>query len=97
MLSRSLGRIFEHTVHLSRVSAKLASFVRLPSWNGFVETADYALDTVGRFVDDMAELDGAEDGLLRRMIDDGVKGDVLRRIVVDLIVAAGDTVSSISK
>lgn len=66
--------------------------LHMPSWTGFVTTADYALDTVGRFVDEMERLENAEDGLLGAMLRNGIDGDKLQRICVDLILAAGDTV-----
>ncbi|XP_058803229.1 cytochrome P450 315a1, mitochondrial isoform X2 [Phymastichus coffea] len=91
ILSRNLGRIFEHSVHLSRISARLAMLINLPSWRGFVSTADYALGTVDRFVEQMEKLEDAQDGLTHRMIAKGITGDELKRIVVDLILAAGDT------
>ena len=94
VLSSSLGRIFEHSVHLSRMSARLAMLARLPSWSGFVSTADYALNTASRLVDEMSTLKGTEDGLLAQMISSGIQKEDLQRIVVDLILAAGDTVSS---
>ncbi|XP_011506420.1 PREDICTED: cytochrome P450 315a1, mitochondrial isoform X2 [Ceratosolen solmsi marchali] len=91
VLSRTLTRIFEHSVHLSRVSPRLAMLARFPSWCGFVTTADYALSAVSRLVEDMAKLENAEDGLLHQMMANGIRGAVLQRIVVDLILAAGDT------
>lgn len=92
-LSRSLGLIFEHSVQLAQLPAWLAHRLRLPSWRGFVSTADYALDAVNALVADMERLEGIEDGLMGRMIAAGIKGDALQRIVGDLILAAGDTVS----
>jgi hypothetical protein len=93
VLSHSLVQIFEHSVHLSRASARLAMLARFPSWCGFVATADYALKTVSRLVEEMTQLENAEDGLLHQMMANGIRGEVLQRIVVDLILAAGDTVS----
>ncbi|XP_001607634.2 cytochrome P450 315a1, mitochondrial [Nasonia vitripennis] len=91
ILSCSLSRIFEYSVHLSSVPARLAMLLRMPSWTGFVTAADYALDTVGRFVEEMEKLENAEDGLLGAMLRNGIDSEMLKRICVDLILAAGDT------
>ena len=92
-LSHSLHQIFEQSVHLLQVPASLAMHLRLPAWKLFVKAVDYALDTMDRFVQDMEKLEGVNEGLLGRFMSDGITGEMLRRIVVDLVVAAGDTVS----
>ncbi|XP_014218006.1 cytochrome P450 315a1, mitochondrial-like [Copidosoma floridanum] len=91
LFSRKLSQIFEYSVKLSRVRARLAETLRLPSWRGFVATTDYCFDTVDRLVQDMMGLGDAEDGMLGRMLADGLDEPMLRRIVADLIIAAGDT------
>ncbi|XP_014231427.1 cytochrome P450 315a1, mitochondrial [Trichogramma pretiosum] len=89
-LSRCLSGMFEHSVVLARLPATWAQRLGLPAWRGFVAKTDYSFETVERIVDEMARCPET-DGLLRRMMDSGVRGEMLNRIVIDLIFAAGDT------
>ncbi|KAK2581866.1 hypothetical protein KPH14_002329 [Odynerus spinipes] len=88
-LARTLHKIFEYTAELSVLPAKLAKTLKLPAWNKFVKSADLALGIVRMLVPKMVHLGG--DGLLQRMMDEGIRDDDLVRIVTDFIIAAGDT------
>lgn len=89
-LAGILCKIFRYSVHLAWLPAKLAMRANLPVWRKFVESVDEALETIRRLVPKMVILNG--DGLLQAMVDKGVVGEELLRIVIDLIIAAGDTV-----
>lgn len=88
-LARTLHKIFEYTVELSILPAKLAKTLKLPAWNKFVKSADSVLGIVQMLVYKMVRSGG--DGLLRTMMDEGIREDNLVRIVTDFVIAAGDT------
>lgn len=90
-LALMLHEIFVHSATLSMVPARLAMKLKLPAWTKFVRAADTILDKVCNLVPKMIELDS--DGLLRSMINNGIRDDDTVRIVADFIIAAGDTVS----
>lgn len=89
-LAQMLHQIFVYSTTLSMMPAKLAMRLRLPAWTKFVRTADAILVTVRNLVLKMIVLDS--DGLLRMMINEGIRDDDAVRIVTDFIIAAGDTV-----
>ncbi|XP_023288664.1 cytochrome P450 315a1, mitochondrial [Orussus abietinus] len=89
-LPKCLHKIFEYSAQLSLLPAQLAMRLRLPAWRKFVNAADEALGIVRALVPIMAR-HNAEGGLLKMMMDEGIRGDDLVRIVADLVLAAGDT------
>lgn len=93
-LALMLHQVFEQSVMLSMMSAKLAMRLKLPRWMKFVATADTILDTVRIMVPELIQLGG--DGLLSMMVNNGIRGHDAIRIVTDFIVAAGDTVRFIN-
>ncbi|XP_032686386.1 cytochrome P450 315a1, mitochondrial [Odontomachus brunneus] len=88
-LALMLHQVFEQSVMLSMMSAKLAMRLKLPRWMKFVATADTILDTVRIMVPELIQLGG--DGLLSMMVNNGIHGHDAVRIITDFIVAAGDT------
>lgn len=90
-LSRGLSQVFDRSTHVSRFP-KVDKYFNLPAWRGMVAAFDQALEAVDVIVEGMIELEGAENGFLRRMMDEGMERSMLQRIVGDLVVAAGDTV-----
>lgn len=90
-LAGILHKIFELSARLSVLPAKYAMKFRLPVWREFVKVADEALGMTRKLVPEMASLGG--DGLLYLMKQEGIQDEDLVRIVTDLILAAGDTVS----
>lgn len=91
-LSRVLTQIFDLTHKIIKYPHIEQLIVRLPWWRDLVKALDNALEAVDVTVDEMSELEGAENGLLRRMMDEGIEKSMLKGIIGDLIVAAGDTV-----
>lgn len=89
-LALMLHQIFMYSATLSVMPAKLAMRLKLPAWTEFVRTADTIMAKVRSLVPKMIHLDG--DGLLQMMMSNGIRDDDTVRIVVDFIIAAGDTV-----
>ncbi|XP_011267156.1 cytochrome P450 315a1, mitochondrial [Camponotus floridanus] len=88
-LALMLHRIFVFSATLSMMPAKLAMRLRLPAWTKFVHTADMIMAKVRSLVPDMISL--SSDGLLWMMMNEGIHNDDVVRIIVDFIIAAGDT------
>lgn len=91
-LSTSLYKIFLYSSRLNVISARKAKEMNLLWWRQFVEVVDHVLNVVKKTVLLMTTLNG--DGLLNDMVNAGINCDDLIRIVADLIIAAGDTVTS---
>ncbi|XP_033221676.1 cytochrome P450 315a1, mitochondrial-like isoform X2 [Belonocnema kinseyi] len=85
-------KIFKYSSRLNVISAKKAKEANFLWWNQFSRTLDDVLKKVMNVLLLMTRLDG--DGLLKNMIDAGIKNEDLIRIVADLIIAAGDTTTS---
>ncbi|XP_066589453.1 cytochrome P450 315a1, mitochondrial [Prorops nasuta] len=88
-LASNLHEIFEYTSQLSMLPAKLAMTWNFPSWRKFVKSADSAFSTLHSLVSKILDIGG--DGLLQRMMEDGVNKTDLSRIIGDFVLAAGDT------
>lgn len=92
ILAETLHEIFEYSAKLSIIPVKLAMNLRLPVWKKFVASADTAFEIVRMLVPEMAKLGG--NGLLKKMMDEGIRAEDAICIVTDFILAAGDTVRS---
>ncbi|XP_015522295.2 cytochrome P450 315a1, mitochondrial isoform X1 [Neodiprion lecontei] len=88
-LAINLHNIFKYSAQLSLLPAKLAMNLKLPSWTKFVASADFALNILRVTVKEMIKFKG--NGLIEMLMNEGILEDDLVRIVVDLILAAGDT------
>ncbi|XP_071444239.1 cytochrome P450 315a1, mitochondrial [Hetaerina americana] len=91
--------VFQESARLTLIPARLARFLRLSAWNQFVNAVDSALSTASSLVTEMIplcqkvghhEID-EKDGLLARMLSEGLETKDVIRIVTDLVLAAGDT------
>ena len=92
VLAEVLHKIFEYSAKLSVIPAKLAMTLRFPVWRKFVASADTAFEIVRTLVPEMIKLGG--DGLLKKMMDEGIRPEDANCIITDFILAAGDTVRS---
>lgn len=90
-MANILQNIFLYSVTLSNVPAELAMRWNLPAWQKFVKCMDDVRDVLDNLVPRMICYEG--DGILSRMASEGMSEDDIIRIVMDLMIAAGDTVS----
>ncbi|XP_067011206.2 cytochrome P450 315a1, mitochondrial [Anabrus simplex] len=90
-LSLVVHRVFEESAKLSLIPARLAAKLHLSVWTNFVQTVDQALDGANRLVRQVVPLCEHGEGLLGRMLQEGIELPDVIRIVADLILAAGDT------
>ncbi|XP_071856198.1 cytochrome P450 family protein sad [Bombus fervidus] len=92
ILAQALHKIFEYSAKLSIIPAKLAMNLRLPVWRKFIASVDTAFEIVRVLVPEMIKLGG--DGLLKKMMDEGIQAEDAICIVTDFILAAGDTTAT---
>ncbi|OAD58301.1 hypothetical protein WN48_00180 [Eufriesea mexicana] len=92
VLAETLQKIFEYSAKLSIIPAKLAMNLHLPVWKKFVTSADTAFEIVRLLVPEMTKLGG--NGLMKKMMDEGIKPEDVICIVTDFILAAGDTTAT---
>lgn len=90
-LSSVVHLIFEASVKFQVFPAKIAAKCHLPSWTRFVTTVNTALELANDLIETLMRENGSEDGLLKKMQEENLSMTDIKRIVVDLVLAAGDT------
>lgn len=93
-LATMLQKIFEYSAKLAIIPAKVAMNLRLPVWMKFVACVDTAFEIVRNLVPRMIQFSG--DGLLKKMLVEGIQEEDAICVVTDFILAAGDTVDIFS-
>ncbi|XP_055904348.1 cytochrome P450 315a1, mitochondrial isoform X1 [Eupeodes corollae] len=92
--SKIVHKIFENSAHLMNFPPKLARVLRLKIWTQFEKDVTEVLKVGGEIIDmqmkQSCEL-GWDNGLFVKMRLAGMSIEDIKRIFVDLIVAAGDT------
>lgn len=82
--------VFEDTVPFTAVSPQLARKLHLRIWSKFEKSVTETLSIASQIID-FGLKQGQCDGLLREMQQLGMSTDTIKRIFIDLIIAAGDT------
>nr|UYC47530.1 cytochrome P450 enzyme [Schistocerca gregaria] len=90
-LAAAVHRVFGESARLSLLPARLARLLRLPAWRDFVDAVGAALTQGNALVTQLIPACEGGAGLLGRLLAAGVSHDDARRLVVDLLLAAGDT------
>lgn len=83
--------IFECTAPLMTIPPKFAQKYKLQMWTRFEKSVTRTLEIADLIVNIGLKING--NGLLKEMQSNKMSTDMIRRIFIDLIVAAGDTVS----
>ncbi|XP_031342131.1 cytochrome P450 315a1, mitochondrial [Photinus pyralis] len=89
-LAKIIHRIFETSVPFQVFPAKLAQKLSLLSWKKFCTTVTSALNLSNVLVTKLLTI-ASEDGLLSKMKQEKILDKDITRIIVDLVLAAGDT------
>lgn len=88
-------KVFEDTVPLASISPKLARNMRLPIWKNFetsvTDTLNIADEIIAFGLHQHQKHQQQSDGLLAEMDCLNMTTEMIRRIFIDLIIAAGDT------
>lgn len=82
--------IFEHTVPLMIVPPALAEKYKLKMWSKFESSVTRTLQIADQIVDIGLKLNG--NGLIREMQSHNMSTETIKRIFIDLFMAAADTV-----
>lgn len=91
-LAHNIHKVFLETGNMSLISAKDAQEGQLPVWKRFITTVDASLNTARSLVLQMIPLStGESGGLLKGMIECGMSEEDIIKVVIDFIIAAGDT------
>ncbi|CAD7093524.1 unnamed protein product [Hermetia illucens] len=89
--SKNIYRIFEDSSKLMTFPAKIAEFLNLDAWKQFETNVTTVLELGNQVMDQsMVEFSNG-DGMLAMMLQHGMPADTAKRIILDLIIAAGDT------
>lgn len=89
-LSSTINLIFKHTSKLLLIPAELALKLNLKRWRNFEESVTRSLDLSNDLINHIRD---KGDGLINKMKKENVNNKDLDRIIVDLIISAGDTTS----
>lgn len=93
-LAEKVRQIFETTVKLQLISAELAESYSLGRWKRFEQSVSEALEASKRLLQEIRMNFVSPDGLLDKMNQENMTQDVIDRIIVDLMLGAGDTTSN---
>lgn len=86
-------KIFESSSPLMNFPPKLAKMLGLKIWREFENSVNQVLAKGGRVIDLFLERTSAyPGGLYEKLQESEVPLDMIKRIFVDLVIAAGDTV-----
>lgn len=92
-------KVFEHSSRLMTFPPRLAQILRLPIWRDFEANVDEVLREGAAIIDHCIRVQEDQrrphdEALYHRLQAADVPGDMIKRIFVDLVIAAGDTVSN---
>lgn len=91
-LSQSVHGVFDSSAPLATISPHVARKFNLKYWQSFEQNVTQSLKTANEVINYGMELDmSGNGGLLAEMQSAGLNDDVIKRIFIDLILAAGDT------
>nr|WET52810.1 cytochrome P450 [Phaedon brassicae] len=90
-LAATIHLVFRTTSKMQLLPARLAEKYQLTRWKNFEKSVNDALGSAYKMLDYLQSNFGETDGLLAKMIHEEVPKKELDRIVVDLILGAGDT------
>lgn len=85
--------VFLTTSKLSLIPTNLACKYNIPSWKRFEKAVKNALEGSSKLVETLLECYVFEGGLLKKLRDEHLDDEMIKRIVIDLVLAAGDTTS----
>lgn len=90
-------QIFVQSANMTLIPPKMAHYLNLPVWKRFEDAASKALELASLYVTENARQSDSFDsssGIIRQLMADGeIALDEISRIIVDLFIAAADTVS----
>lgn len=84
------NNIFKSTAKLMNAPVKIVALLQLPLWKEFVRAVDASLIASQKLTEKMLQLE-LSDGILKELLKQNIKKDILESLILDLMLAAGDT------
>ncbi|XP_022164033.1 cytochrome P450 315a1, mitochondrial [Myzus persicae] len=89
-LAQSIQKVFQSTVKFTVIPAKTSKLLKLNIWNDFVLAVDNSIESANNLVSKLMSFNS--DGLLNSLLNaHDIPSDMIKRLIVDFIIAAGDT------
>lgn len=91
--SNEVHKIFKYSAKMFIVPPKLLKMINHKTWNQFEDLIDHTLAIGAQITDHCLDRVELKDGMLLQMLEANIDREYIKGIFVDLIIAAGDTVS----
>ncbi|XP_045447893.1 cytochrome P450 315a1, mitochondrial [Melitaea cinxia] len=91
LFATSVKKIFETTTRLYAWPVEWCHRFNLKAWRDFKESVELSLYLAKKMANEMIRHSNQSNGLVNRLIQDGMKEEIITRIIADFIIAAGDT------
>uniref|UniRef100_A0A336MFY3 CSON001125 protein n=1 Tax=Culicoides sonorensis TaxID=179676 RepID=A0A336MFY3_CULSO len=92
--SKVVHKIFDFSSHLQSIPPQLADFFQINAWKNFVSVVNESLKLGNEITENaIANCPRNARGLLNQLKDKQFNDDQIKRLFIDLIIAAGDTTS----
>lgn len=89
-LAQCIQKVFQCTVKFTVIPANISKSLKLKIWNDFVLAVDNSIESANNLVSKLMSFNG--DGLLNSVLNvHDIPIDMVKRLIVDFIIAAGDT------
>ncbi|GAB0094642.1 Cytochrome P450 315a1, mitochondrial [Sergentomyia squamirostris] len=92
-LSTVLHRVFETSARLFLLPPQICEFLGMLPWRNFEEAVSETLSIASDIITKCLNCENLQDGILLEMHTRNIPREYIERIIVDLIIAAGDTTS----
>ncbi|RZC40063.1 p450 domain containing protein [Asbolus verrucosus] len=92
VLAKKMYLVFQTSSEMALIPSSIASKLKIPRWRRFVRSVDQALEGGNRLVNRLIrELSPKSNGLLPKLLNEDMDIENVKRIIVDMVLAAGDT------
>ncbi|XP_050351130.1 cytochrome P450 315a1, mitochondrial [Nymphalis io] len=91
MFATSVRKIFQTTTRLYALPVNWCQRLNLKVWRDFKECVDLSIFIAKKLAQEMIRQNEQSNGLIKRLMADNMKEEIIIRIVADFIIAAGDT------
>ncbi|CAH1638272.1 unnamed protein product [Spodoptera littoralis] len=91
--AEEVKKIFQTTTKLYGWPVNMCQKMNLKVWRDFKKSVDISLFLANKIVEEMINNKQPKDGLINLLIEENLKPEIIKRIIVDFVIAAGDTTS----
>ncbi|XP_014367187.2 cytochrome P450 315a1, mitochondrial [Papilio machaon] len=93
IFSQEVKKIFQTTTKLYGLPLNLCQRLNLKVWTDFKESVDSSIFLAQKIVNEILLNKNKTNGLIKKLSDDNVSDEIIKKIAVDFVIAAGDTTS----